>query len=117
MGEPAYKLPEEDRPDIRPHLREQEARPQLGVIEGGGESSPRSEGHLRSVDDEDEAPENDELGTGSSSGPSQRGFYRPEGGSGSTKGGANTEAVTQNAEGQSRLSKFKNRYFEGAGKF
>jgi surface antigen len=43
MGEPAYQLPEEDQPDIRPDLR---------ALEGGGESTPRKEGHLRPVGDE-----------------------------------------------------------------
>lgn len=54
MGEPAYQLPEEDRPDIRPDLRAQEERPKFGVVEGGGETTPKKDGHLRSVDAGDE---------------------------------------------------------------
>lgn len=55
MGEPAYNLPEEDKPDIRPDLSAQESRPQFGVIKGGGDTSEPKRGHLRSVDGEDSA--------------------------------------------------------------
>ena len=53
MGEPAYQLPEEDRPEIRP-----DDIPGLRVLEGGGESSQPRSGHLRSVGggDQDEGP-------------------------------------------------------------
>jgi surface antigen/endonuclease/exonuclease/phosphatase family metal-dependent hydrolase len=44
MGEPAYQLPEDDKPDIRPHLR---------ALEGGGETTEPKTGHLREVGSED----------------------------------------------------------------
>src|SRR4051812_15511683 len=43
MGEPAYQLPEDDKPDIRPDLH---------ALEGGGETSEPRRGHLRSADDD-----------------------------------------------------------------
>ena len=45
MGEPAFQLPEEDQPDIRPNLR---------ALEGGGESTPRPKGHLHSAGEDNE---------------------------------------------------------------
>jgi len=45
MGEPAYQLPDEDKPDIRPDLR---------AMEGGSETTPRKNDHLHSVGDDEE---------------------------------------------------------------
>lgn len=51
MGEPAFKLPEEDQPDIRPRLR---------ALEDGGETTPRETGHLSSVDEDHGGADGDE---------------------------------------------------------
>lgn len=48
MGEPAYKLPEEDRPNIAPDL------PQLRAMEGGGEGDGVPSGNLSSVPDDEQ---------------------------------------------------------------
>jgi acid phosphatase len=47
MGDPAFQLPEEDQPDIRPNLQ---------VLEGGGESTPRKKDHLSSATDNSDHP-------------------------------------------------------------
>lgn len=46
MGAPKYRPEEDIQPDIRPDL---------GVIQGGGESTPPRRGHLRSVGDGDDS--------------------------------------------------------------
>lgn len=70
MGEPAYQLPEEDQPDIRPDLRS---------LEGGGGSTPRASGHLSAVPDPEE-DDNTESGD-----PSPSRYLR------AVEGGAGTE--------------------------
>ena len=62
MGEPAFNLPEDDRPDIRPDI------PSLRALEGGGEGDGIPRGKLRSAEGgEDE------------SGKDQQGLFNKEG--------------------------------------
>ncbi len=55
MGEPAYNLPEEDRPDIRPDL------PGLRALEGGGQGDGVPRGNLASADNADGAAAGDDT--------------------------------------------------------
>jgi cell wall-associated NlpC family hydrolase len=52
VAEPARKL--NDSPSIEPDIR-----PKFGVIDGGGESTPREESHLRSVPESTDNPSGD----------------------------------------------------------
>lgn len=45
MGEPAFQLPDEDKPDIRPNLR---------ALEGGSKPTPRKYGHLSMATSDDD---------------------------------------------------------------
>jgi surface antigen len=54
MGEPAFQLPDEDKPDIRPHLR---------ALEGGSETNEPKTGHLSTVDDKEKSLYNPSEGS------------------------------------------------------
>lgn len=66
MAEPAFQLHHEDSEEENP-------KPQLGVIKGGGESTEPKRGHLRSVGDQPEDIKNAEVDSGDTSTKAKKG--------------------------------------------
>jgi hypothetical protein len=100
MGEPAFQLPEEDRPDIRPHLR---------ALEGGGNTSESRQGHLSSVDEDHGAGDgNEKLGAEASE---QHSLYNAAGNkkvdAQSDEGNKSFFTGNQREKGGSLLDRFK----------
>ncbi|HUB94236.1 MAG TPA: hypothetical protein VMB52_07080 [Verrucomicrobiae bacterium] len=76
MAEPARRLPEDLQPDIHPERGGYQgtggSRPRLGVIQGGGESTPRETGHLSSAPSA--APDLEELEQEADTPPARNGL-------------------------------------------
>lgn len=117
MGEPAYNLPEEDQPDIEPEFNE--SRPSFGIYDGGGETTERSRGHLRSVgnnETEAEKEERSRLGlTGNKGDATDEDKAPKQGAASGSAGSAASAALSMAASGTQagRLAKAAN-FFWGS---